>query len=154
MSEWYLFLWINEFSPSSFLFIQSWTKISRQIYSGMDIILQNILFCSKGSSRFHKFMFALYHIFSAPLQAMLCGRHTNIIAWKIECLKIWPRHYGLEGEGEVWNKQIKQRDSDMWISEQKHKKSILQYIDCFYFLWDCASSTTTLFQQELLLSIF
>ena len=102
MSEWYLFLWINEFSPSSFLFIQSWTKISRQIYSGMDIILQNILFCSKGSSRFHKFMFALYHIFSAPLQAMLCGRHTNIIAWKIECLKIWPRHYGLEGEGEVW----------------------------------------------------
>ena len=58
-----------------------------------------ILFCSKGSSMFHKFMFAYVPHTFAPLQSILCCVNTNTGAWKDECPKIWSLQHSLEGGG-------------------------------------------------------
>ena len=89
----YAFWWclsVLFFPHQSFLFIQSWTKISRQIYSGMDIILKKTLFAAKDPAGFTNSCLPLYHIFTVPIQAVFCCKHTSTIAWKIQCPKMWP----------------------------------------------------------------
>ena len=114
----------------------------------MDKILQKILLYSKESSRFHKLMFSSvpYIVGSTP---------SNVVLWTYQyhCMKdrvsqnpatstlLGGRERGLE----INRSSI---DSKMLISQQKQKHSRLLYVDYFYFVWDCTSSTITLFPQR------
>ena len=62
----------------------------RQIYSGMDIILQKTLFAAKDPAGFTNSCLPQYHIFTVPIQAVFCCKDTSTIAWKIQCPKMWP----------------------------------------------------------------